>query len=235
MARSTRRCRRGSAVARPASVISSRGRTSIRRSCCRLRAADRPRSRSERCRFSDVATIDDLVDQSLQRPRSLSLLVARLRRRGAAAVGRRHLRRDGVLRPAARPRTSASASRSAGGRRSVLGLIVGQGMMVVAGGVAVGLAVAARRRAADVEPAVRRRRRRCRHLRCRRRPHARCRAGRLLRSGAARDRRRTRGSASERVTTLNSQLSTLKSQGSRREARGSGHRRCQSCGCVLLQ
>ena len=51
--------------------------------------------------LSNVATVDELVDQSLQRPQSLSLLVGELRRRRAAAVDHRHLRRDGLLRAAA--------------------------------------------------------------------------------------------------------------------------------------
>ena len=84
-------------------------------------AADRPRSRP------DPAVLERRDDrrrssaQSLEPPRSLSMLVARLRGRGAAAVDRRHLRRDGVLRPAAHARTSASAWRSAAVPRTCCG------------------------------------------------------------------------------------------------------------------
>ena len=52
--------------------------------------------------FSSVATIDDLVAQSLQRAAVAVPAGRRLRAGRARPLGRRHLRRDGVLRPAAR-------------------------------------------------------------------------------------------------------------------------------------
>ena len=73
--------------------------------------------------------------------RSLSTLIAVAGRRRAGAVDRRHLRRDGVLRPAAREGHQHPA-RARGRPVDVLRLVVGQGMKVVAGGVALGLLAA---------------------------------------------------------------------------------------------
>ena len=88
--------------------------------------------------LSNVATIDELVAQSLEQPQSLSLLVAGFALIALALSVVRHLRRDGVLRPAA----SQGHQHSHRARREdagVLRLVVGQGMKVVAAGIAVGL------------------------------------------------------------------------------------------------
>ena len=88
--------------------------------------------------FSDVATIDALVERSLTRPRSLSLLVSAV---AAVALLLSVIGIYGVMAycvPAARQghRSSACARRLA---RDLFRLIVGQGMAVVAAGVAVGM------------------------------------------------------------------------------------------------
>jgi predicted permease len=91
--------------------------------------------------FSGVATIDRLVADSLQRPRSLSFLV------GAFAVVALVLSVVGIYGVMAhyvQQHSKDIAIRLAlgGSAREVLQLVVGQGMLVVAGGVAVGLLAA---------------------------------------------------------------------------------------------
>jgi predicted permease len=91
--------------------------------------------------FSDVATIDDLVARSLLRPRSLSLLV------GAFAIVALLLSTVGIYGVMAyhvqQHEKDIGIRLALGGRPGqVFRLIVGQGMMVVAGGVAAGLLTA---------------------------------------------------------------------------------------------
>ena len=70
--------------------------------------------------FSSVATFDELIDRSLQRPRSLSLLVAAFAVVAVGPVGRRNLWCHVVLRPTARKRHQhpIGARRPAGRRGS---------------------------------------------------------------------------------------------------------------------
>ena len=117
--------------------------------------------------FSSVATIDDLVAQSLQRPRSMSLLVGGFAAGRAHPFGRRHLRRDGVLRRAAHqghqhsPGTRRPPDGCAGiDRRSRHEGRLGRSHRRLAG--------RARADSRDVEPPVRCRRRRCVHIQRRR-------------------------------------------------------------------
>ncbi len=92
--------------------------------------------------FSNVATIDELVAQSLQRPRSLSLLV------GAFAIIALVLSIVGIYGVMAyyvQQHVKDIGIRVAlgGTPRDVLQLVLGQGMKVVASGVVVGLLIAA--------------------------------------------------------------------------------------------
>jgi len=91
--------------------------------------------------FSNVATIDDLVERSLQRPRSFSVLV------GSFAIVALMLSIVGVYGVMAyyvqQHSKDISIRMALGGSAGdVLRLIVGQGMSVVAGGVVVGVLVA---------------------------------------------------------------------------------------------
>jgi len=92
--------------------------------------------------LSALATFDDLVDQSLQRPRSISLLVGGF---AAVALVLSLVGIYGVMAHYVQQQTKDISIRLAlGGRPAhVLGLIVREGMKVVTAGVAVGLAVAA--------------------------------------------------------------------------------------------
>jgi putative ABC transport system permease protein len=92
--------------------------------------------------FSSVATIDELASQSLQRPRSLSLLVGAF---ATVALVLSVIGIYGVMAYYVQQHMKDIGIRMALGGTSgdVLRLIVGQGMMVVAGGLAVGLAIAA--------------------------------------------------------------------------------------------
>jgi putative ABC transport system permease protein len=96
--------------------------------------------------FSDVATIDDLVERSLQRPRSLSLLVGAL---AAVALILSIVGIYGVMAYYVQQHAKEISIRMAlgGSPADVLQLVVGQGMGVVVAGLAVGLlaAVAATR------------------------------------------------------------------------------------------
>jgi putative ABC transport system permease protein len=91
--------------------------------------------------LSGLATFDDLVDQSLQRPRSISMLVGGF---AAVALMLSLVGIYGVMAHYVQQQTKDIGIRLAlGGRPGhVLGLIVGEGMKVVAGGVLVGLVVA---------------------------------------------------------------------------------------------
>ena len=82
-----------------------------------------------------------LVATSLAAPRYLTRARRRVRAGGAGAVGRRHLRRDGVLRPAA-PRDIGIRLALGGEPADVRRMVVLQGMRLVVLGVAVGLGVA---------------------------------------------------------------------------------------------
>jgi putative ABC transport system permease protein len=92
--------------------------------------------------FSDVATIDDLVGRALDQPRSISVLVASF---ALVALALSIVGIYGVMAYYVQQHAKDIGIRVAlGGRpRRVVGLIVGQGMMVVAGGVGIGLAAAA--------------------------------------------------------------------------------------------
>ncbi len=88
--------------------------------------------------FSDVATIDEMVTQSLDQPRSLSLLV------GCFAMVALLLSAIGIYGVMAyyvqQHSKDISIRLALGGRPGdVLRLIVGQGMKVVSGGIAIGL------------------------------------------------------------------------------------------------
>jgi putative ABC transport system permease protein len=87
------------------------------------------------------ATIDELVDQALQGPRSISVLVAGF---AAVALLLSIIGIYGVMAYYVQQQTKDISIRLAlgGSPARVLGLIVGQGMGVVAGGVAVGLLAA---------------------------------------------------------------------------------------------
>ena len=91
--------------------------------------------------FSSVATIDDLVAQSLQRPRSMSLLVGGF---ALVALILSVVGIYGVMAYYVEQHTKDISIRLALGGRpmDVLRLIVGQGMKVVSSGVIVGLLVA---------------------------------------------------------------------------------------------
>jgi putative ABC transport system permease protein len=92
--------------------------------------------------LSALATFDDLVEQSLQRPRSISLLVGGF---AGVALMLSLVGIYGVMAHYVQQQTKDISIRLAlGGRPAhVLGLIVREGMKVVTAGVAVGLAVAA--------------------------------------------------------------------------------------------
>jgi putative ABC transport system permease protein len=92
--------------------------------------------------LSGLATFDDLVDQSLQQPRSISLLVGGF---AGVALMLSLVGIYGVMAHYVQQQTKDISIRLAlGGRPAhVLGLIVREGMKVVTAGVAVGLAVAA--------------------------------------------------------------------------------------------
>jgi putative ABC transport system permease protein len=92
--------------------------------------------------FSSVATIDELASQSLQRPRSLSLLVGAF---ATVALVLSVIGIYGVMAYYVQQHMKDIGIRMALGGTSgdVLRLIVGQGMLVVAGGMVVGLAIAA--------------------------------------------------------------------------------------------
>jgi hypothetical protein len=89
--------------------------------------------------LSGLATFDDLVDQSLLRPRSMSILVGGF---AAVALMLSLVGIYGVMAHYVQQQTKDISIRLAlGGRPAhVLGLIVREGMKVVTGGVAVGLA-----------------------------------------------------------------------------------------------
>jgi putative ABC transport system permease protein len=91
--------------------------------------------------FSNVATIDELVARSLQRPRSLSLLVGGL---AIVALLLSSVGIYGVMAYYVQQHTKDISIRLAlgGSSADVLRLIVGQGMKVVSGGVVVGLLTA---------------------------------------------------------------------------------------------
>jgi len=87
--------------------------------------------------LSSVATIDELVARALERPRSLSVLIASL---ALVALSLSAIGIYGVMAYYVQQHTKEIGIRLAlgGSRRRVLNLIVGQGMQVAAGGVAVG-------------------------------------------------------------------------------------------------
>ncbi len=91
--------------------------------------------------FADVATVDDLVGRALDQPRSLSMLVAGF---ALVALLLSVVGIYGVMAYYVQQHEKDIGIRVAlGGRpRSVVGLIVGQGMTVVAAGVAIGLVAA---------------------------------------------------------------------------------------------
>jgi putative ABC transport system permease protein len=91
--------------------------------------------------FSGVATIDELVARSLQRPRSLSMLVGSL---AVVALVLSMVGIYGVMAYYVQQHHKDISIRLAlgGGPGDVLRLIVGQGMRVVSGGVVLGLAAA---------------------------------------------------------------------------------------------
>jgi putative ABC transport system permease protein len=90
--------------------------------------------------LSDVATIDDLLDRSLARPRSLSMLVGAL---AAIALALSIVGIYGVMAYYVQQHAKDIGIRLAlgGSRGDVFRLVVGQGMSVAAGGVAVGVLV----------------------------------------------------------------------------------------------
>jgi putative ABC transport system permease protein len=92
--------------------------------------------------LSGLATFDDLVDQSLQQPRSISLLVGGF---AGVALMLSLVGIYGMMAHYVQQQTKDISIRLAlGGRPAhVLGLIIREGMKVVTAGVAVGLAVAA--------------------------------------------------------------------------------------------
>jgi predicted permease len=91
--------------------------------------------------FSNVSTIDELVDRSLARPRSLSVLVGTL---AAVALLLSVIGVYGVMAYYVQQHAKDIGIRLAlgGSRGELFRLIVGQGMMVAGGGVAVGLLAA---------------------------------------------------------------------------------------------
>jgi putative ABC transport system permease protein len=92
--------------------------------------------------FSDVTTIDERVDRSLQRPRSLSLLIGAF---AGVALILSIVGIYGVMAYYVQQHVKDIGIRMALGGTSgdVLRLVVGQGMQVVAGGVVAGLLIAA--------------------------------------------------------------------------------------------
>jgi putative ABC transport system permease protein len=92
--------------------------------------------------FSAVATIDERIDRSLQRPRSLSLLIGTF---AAVALVLSIVGIYGVMAYYVQQHVKDIGIRVAlgGTSRDVLRLVVGQGMQVVAGGVVAGLVIAA--------------------------------------------------------------------------------------------
>jgi putative ABC transport system permease protein len=88
--------------------------------------------------FSNAATMDELIDRSLQRPRSLSVLVGGF---AAIALILSLVGISGVMAFYVQQHAKDISIRVAlgGGRRDVLQLIVGQGMKVVVAGVVIGL------------------------------------------------------------------------------------------------
>ena len=91
--------------------------------------------------FADPATMEDMVARSLERPRSLSLLVAGF---ATVALLLSTIGIYGVMAYYVQQHTKDISIRLAlgGSPRDVLRLVVGQGMQVVATGVVVGVAVA---------------------------------------------------------------------------------------------
>ena len=91
--------------------------------------------------FSNVATIDELVNRPLARPQSLSVLVATL---AAVALLLSVIGVYGVMAYYVQQHAKDIGIRLAlgGSRGDLFRLIVGQGMTVVAGGVALGLLAA---------------------------------------------------------------------------------------------
>ncbi|HEY7476026.1 MAG TPA: ABC transporter permease [Vicinamibacterales bacterium] len=91
--------------------------------------------------FSDVATIDELVERSLQQPRSLSLLVGGL---AMVALMLSTIGIYGVMAYYVQQHTRDIGIRVAlgGSRGALFRLVVGQGMKVVVAGIVIGLAVA---------------------------------------------------------------------------------------------
>jgi len=91
--------------------------------------------------LSEVATMDDLVDQSLTRPRSLSVLVVAV---AAVALLLSLIGIYGVMAYYVQQHAKDIGIRLAlgGSRGDLFRLVVGQGMTVVAGGVALGLLAA---------------------------------------------------------------------------------------------
>jgi putative ABC transport system permease protein len=89
----------------------------------------------------NVATVDELVERSLDRPRSLSMLIGGL---AISALVLSIIGIYGVMAYHVHQHTKEIGIRIAlgGSRRAVLGLIVGQGMRTVGVGVAVGLLAA---------------------------------------------------------------------------------------------
>ena len=137
--------------------------------------------------FSDTATMEEMVARSLERPRSLSMLVAGF---AIVALVLSTIGIYGVMAYYVQQHTKDISIRLAlgGSPGDVLRLVVGQGMQVVATGVVVGARGRVRRDAVDVDGAVRRRRDRRGDV-CRRRyvPAGRG-AARVLRSGETRHR-----------------------------------------------
>jgi putative ABC transport system permease protein len=91
--------------------------------------------------FSDTATMEEMIERSLQRPRSLSLLVAGF---AIVALLLSTIGIYGVMAYYVQQHTKDISIRVAlgGSRGDVLRLVVGQGMKVVATGVLVGVAIA---------------------------------------------------------------------------------------------
>jgi putative ABC transport system permease protein len=91
--------------------------------------------------LSNVATMDDLVSRALERPRSLSILVVSL---AIVALVLSTIGIYGVMAYHVQQHTKEIGIRLAlgGSRREVLRMIVGQGMRIVASGVAVGILAA---------------------------------------------------------------------------------------------
>src|SRR6185436_19837201 len=91
--------------------------------------------------FSNAATMEELIDRSLQRPRSLSVLVAGF---AAIALILSLVGIYGVMAYYVQQHAKDISIRLAlgGGRGEVLQLIVGQGMRVVSTGVVIGLLTA---------------------------------------------------------------------------------------------